>query len=85
MDFLSEARGRFGGLLPDLFNQAITHYQRVAERLGDLTKTYPFIAEHGSQTIPVDEQCLEAVDWLKDARQAEAKSLSVLEQIVENL
>lgn len=85
VDFLGESQDRLGGFVPDLFDQAIKHYQRVADRLGDLSQSYPFIAESSPQAIPVDEQCLEAVHWLKEARQAEAKGLSVLERIVENL
>lgn len=85
VDFLGEALERLGGLVPDLFDQAIHHYQQVADRLGDLSQSYPFSAESGPQTIPVDDQCQEALRWLKDARQSEAKGLLVLEQIVENL
>ena len=85
VDFLGEAQERLGGLVPDLFSQAINHYEQVADRLDDLSQSYPFIAESGPQTISIDDQCLEAVGWLKEARQSEAKGLSVLEQIVKNL
>ena len=85
VDFLGEARERLGGLVPDLFTQAINHYQQVADRLSDLSQSYPFVTETDPQTIPVDDQCQESIRWLKEARQAEAKGLSVLERIVENL
>ena len=41
--------------------------------------------DQAKETIPVDDQCQEALRWLKDARQSEAKGLLVLERIVENL
>jgi hypothetical protein len=82
VDFLGEAREHLGGLVPDLFNRVISHYQLVADRLGELSEVYPFNPEGGPQIIPVDGQCLEAVRWLKEARKAEAEGLMVLEQIV---
>lgn len=80
--FLVEARERLDSIASGDFDRAIQQFQRVAECLGQLSKRYPFIPESSSQAIPVDSDCLEAVGWLKEARQAEAEGLSILEKIV---
>jgi hypothetical protein len=85
VEFLYEARRRLDGTASALFDDAIQHYQLVAARLGLLSERYPFIPEGGPDTIPVDDGSREAVAWLKEARQAEAKGLSTLEQIVAKL
>lgn len=85
VDFLREASDRLDGESPGLFDQAIAQYQIVSNCLGALSERYPFIPESGPQTIPVDDRCLEAVGWLKEAREAEAQGLALLEQIVTKL
>ena len=82
VEFLQEAKERLDGVAVNLFDGAIEHYQRVTDRLGKVSERYPWTPEGGDTTIPVDEQCTEAVVWLKDARDAEAKGLAILEQII---
>jgi hypothetical protein len=81
VEFLQEARERLDGNTDGLFDQAIEHYQVVVERLGKVSERYPWTPEGGPKTIPVDDQCQEAVDWLKEVREAEAEGLIVLEKL----
>lgn len=85
VEFLREAKECLDGNASGLFDQAIQHYQVVADHLGSLSKQYPFIQESDSQAIPVDKECMEAIGWLKSAREAEAKGLNLLEQITAKL
>lgn len=81
VEFLLEARERLDGTVSRDFDQAIQQYQRVADCLAQLSERYPYIPESTPQAIPVDGESLEAVGWLKEARQAEAEGLSILEKI----
>jgi hypothetical protein len=85
VEFLVEARDRLAGKANDLFDQAIQQYGVVADRLGSLSERYPFIPESSPKTIPVDNACLEAVSWLKEAREAESRGLSLLARLAEGL
>jgi hypothetical protein len=79
--FLKEAKERLGGTAGDLFDEAIKHYGIVADRLGSLSESYPFIHGDDSGVIPVDDQCQEAIGWLKEAREAETEGLKLLDKI----
>ena len=59
----------------------LRHYQRVADLLAQVSQQYPWTPEGGPKTVPVDDACLEAIDWLKQARQAESTGLGSPEQI----
>ena len=85
VEFLLEARQRLDGTASGLLDAAVQQYRLVAESLGVLSERYPFMPQNASGTIPVDEHSQEAVGWLKEARQAEAKGLEVLEQIAAKL
>ena len=66
----------------DLFAEGIKRYQVVADRLGQVSESYPWTPEGGETVIPLNAQCHEMVTWLKEAREAEAACLGVLEKIV---
>ena len=83
--FLKEAKECLKGKSGVLFDKAAGHYQIVADRLGNLSETYPWTPEGGPKTISVDNTCLEAVRWLNEARNAEADGLSFQEKILESL
>ena len=85
VEFLEEARNRIGGKTAQLFDETAKLYQFVVEQLGKLAKLYPWFPGGGSEAIPVDESCLEAVGWLKEARKAEAKGLKIIHQIKNSL
>lgn len=80
--FLQEAGHRLGKNTSSLFDEATASYQLVADRLSKVSEAYPWTPEGGPKTIPVDDQCLRAAGWLKEAREAEAAGLAILERIV---
>jgi hypothetical protein len=79
--FLKEAKERLDGVASELFDNAIEHYQVVADRLGKVSESYPFTPGGHAEVIPVDDRCKEAVDWLKEARESEAAGLMLIEKI----
>jgi hypothetical protein len=82
VEFLKEAKGRVDGPSNSLFDEAIEHYQVVADRLAKVSENYPWTPVGGPQVIPVDEQCQAAVGWLKEARDDEAAGLKTLEMLL---
>ena len=84
-EFLREAKEHLDGVASIMFDEAVGNYQVVADCLGKVSKRYPWTPEDGPKIIPVDEQCMEAVGWLKVAHQAEAAGLSALEKITTEL
>jgi hypothetical protein len=68
-----------------LFDEAIEYYNVVADRLGRVSESYPWTPEGGPKVVPVDDQCKEAVGWLKEAPEAEAEGLIALEKIAAEL
>lgn len=81
VDFLKEAKERLDGDTESLFDDAIKQYQVVADRLGKVAGSYPFNPAAGQDKIPVDDQCQQAIGWLKEAREAEAAGLELLKKI----
>lgn len=85
VEFLKEAKGCLDLNTGSLFDEAITYYQEVADRLGKISRLYPWIPGGQDSTIPMNDDCLEAVEWLKEARKAESKGLATLQQILDTV
>ena len=86
--FLKEAKGRLDGEAESLFDDALTQYQVVADRLAQVAELYPFLPAGSPEAegeIKTDENCQVVIDLLKQAREAEEVGLGVLEKIVEEL
>jgi hypothetical protein len=79
--FLKEAKERLDGDASDLFGKAIEHYQIVADSLGKVSESYPFMPSGGPDVIPVDDKSMQVVEWLKEAKESEAAGLKTLEKI----
>ena len=82
--FLTEARDRIGGQLGDLFDEAMRHYEVVAENLRTVADTFPF---HGLAPghIKDEARCHTALEALRVARNAEESGLGALEKILTEL
>jgi len=83
VEFLKEARRRVGGGIEGPFDEAIEHYQKVAEQLKAVVGLYPFTQEEGN--IQVNDDSRSAVAALKKAKEAEAAGLQALAAIVSEL
>ena len=85
VEFLKQAKARINDkALAPLFDDAITHYQKVADNMKVLSDRYPFLdrkPEHATDTSRRDK----ALTALKAARQAEEKALQSLRQLAEKL
>ena len=75
VEFLREAKERLVGRADPIFDEAISHYTVVADRLRKVSELYPWSPIGGGAVIPVDDACGKAVALLKDAREAEAAGL----------
>jgi hypothetical protein len=79
--FLQEAKTRLGEVeLAPLFDDAITHYQRVERKLGIVCDQFPF--EDGARKSPQPERQKRAVRALREAKRAEQAGLESLATIV---
>lgn len=81
VEFLKEAKERLDGDASGLFDKAIECYQRVADSLGKVSESYPFMPSGEPEVIQVDDKNLRAVEWLKEAKESEAVGLKTLEKI----
>ena len=80
VEFLEEAKNRLGEKTRDLFDEAIRHYEKVAESLTKVSKLYPHPLRIEGP-IAKDDTSKEATIILKTARDAEAKGLEVIEEL----
>lgn len=80
VEFLKEANNRLGKQNRGLFDEAIKHYEIVAESLTKVSNLYPH-PYRNEGPIAMDEKSKEATRILKTARDAEAKGLKVLEEL----
>ena len=83
--FLQEAKDRTGDGMKPLFDQAIEHYQEVADNLKSVAELYLFSENRSEVPIGVDENSRQAAQLLQKARDAEVRGLDHLERIVKNL
>jgi hypothetical protein len=81
VDFLIEAKERLPDVASKQFDQAISHYQVVVDSLGKVSDIYPFQPGGDDEVISVDDQCRLAIDFLENARAAEAEGLTLLDAI----
>jgi hypothetical protein len=86
--FLKEAKERLTGTADVLFDDGITHYQVVADRIKQVAELYPFLPPthpEAEGNIKADEKRESAIHLLSEARAAEAIGLEVLRNIAEEL
>jgi hypothetical protein len=84
--FLEEAKQRIAGNASALFDEALAHYQVVADNLGKIENIYPWTFEASADdTLPIDVKSKIAVDALQLAKQAEGNGLLILERILQEL
>jgi hypothetical protein len=83
VQFLKEARERLDTKYAALFNEAITHYEQVAQNLKKLSETFPFPPMGGE--VKNAARCKTGLEYLRDARKAEEAGLAVLENIHKQL
>jgi hypothetical protein len=79
--FLKEAKDRVGGNLGEIFDEAISCYEKVAYSLKTVACAFPFIGQR-PEHIEDESRRAEAVEALKSARDNEEAGLNSLEGIV---
>ena len=82
--FLHEAKERLDDDLRRLFDQAIAHYETVAQNLKHVSDAYPF-TECKDKCVGADDRRAAAVENLRQARQAEAAGLKTLAELAATL
>lgn len=82
--FLKEARERLNDNLSPSFDEAISHYEVVAQNLKEVADTFPF---HGQKPehIKIEARRRTAAEALKGTRNAEESGLKALERIAGEL
>lgn len=81
VEFLKEAKQRLGNEHNEVFDDAISHYEIVAEHLKEITALYPF-GDLSEAPIGVNQTSQTAAEALKSANEAEAAGLQALESIL---
>lgn len=82
VEFLKEAGERLGARYGGLFDEALKHYEVVAESLGMLAELFLFEGPSSyGRTVGDDDRCIDAVRYLREARRAEESGLRALEAI----
>jgi len=84
VEFLKEAKERVGGKAGTAFEEAIGHYQQVAENLKKVADTFPFLGlepEH----IADEARISTGLECLRKARSSEEAGLKALEGILSEL
>jgi hypothetical protein len=79
--FLKEAKDRIGDDLGELFDEAISCYEKVAHNLKTVACAFPFIGQR-PEHIEDEARRAEALEGLKAARDNEEAGLKSLEEIV---
>ena len=82
IEFLKEAKERVGGKSGALFDEAIEHYEVVAQNLKKVSETFPFPPK---EEINDTTCCKTGIEHLKKAREAEKLGLESLRKIVQAL
>ena len=85
VEFLKEARKHVDGEVKKLLDDARDSYEIVSKSLEKVHKDYPFSVPLPHTPIGIDERTSVTVEVLKSAREAEAKGLDTLKQIVDIL
>ncbi|GAI83638.1 unnamed protein product, partial [marine sediment metagenome] len=82
--FLKEAKSRMNESLSPLFDEALNHYEVVAQNLKNVAEAFPLI-ERKPEHIKDKTRISTAVEYLTTARSAEASGLEVLEKMIKQL
>jgi hypothetical protein len=82
--FLQEAKQRLDKNLYTYFDQAVIHYEVVAQNLRTVSDAYPF-DDSRDKNVKYDEQAETAVESLRQAQHAEAAGLEVLAELVKKI
>ncbi|MBA7596164.1 hypothetical protein ES703_03133 [subsurface metagenome] len=82
--FLKEAKSRMNESLSPLFDEALNHYEVVAQNLKNVAEAFPLI-ERKPEHIKDKTRISTAVECLTTARSAEASGLEVLEKMIKQL
>lgn len=88
VEFLEEAKGRLSPDLGALFEEAKAQYQISAKNLKQVSELFPcFTVSEQQRAVNVtdDQKIAQAVELLKQAREAEKAGLVVLEKILKKL
>jgi len=83
VQFLKEAQERIGGRSDALFEEAVGHYEMVAQNLTKVSETFPFPPK--GDEIKDADRCRTALKFLRDAQNAEESGLRALEKILSEL
>ena len=83
VQFLIEASDRIGGKSVPLFDEAIRHYEVVAQNLQKVSDIFPFPPK--GDEIKDIARCKAAVECIREARNAEELGLQSLSKILQGL
>jgi hypothetical protein len=83
VEFLKEAKERLDEKFNTLFDQAIPHYETVAQNLMKVAKSFSFPPK--GDEVKNTDLCKAAVTHLKDAKKGEESGLKALEEILKRL
>ncbi len=81
--FLKEAKQRIDSKFSSLFNEAVEHYEVVAQNLRNVSETFPFPPK--DDEIKDEARLKTALGHLRDAKKAEESGLKTLEKILRKL
>ncbi len=84
VEFLREAKQRLGRDSGLLFDRSLAQYETVAQGLRAVSEAYPF-TQQCADAVKVDSHAQTALEALKQARDAEATGLDVLEELAARL
>jgi len=84
VEFLKEASGRLDDKLDSMFEEAISHYERVRTNLKTVAELFPF---HGMdpEHVKDPDRKEKAIAALRVAREAEEKGLAALEKLAASI
>lgn len=86
VEFLKEAEERLASELKPLFSEALGHYKVVAQNLKHISEIFPFKGpETRGDEIRDSARCNAALEYLRNARNAEESGLLSLEKILRHL
>lgn len=85
VEFLREAQERLGNRYHLLLEKALGYYDAVARNLTKLTEMYPFSPQLPMEPMGVNDRTQICIDILKGAKEAEAKGLQTIGELMEIL
>lgn len=85
VEFLKEARTRLDSEYSLLFEEAVGHFEIVAQNLNQVCMLYPCPPQIEAECIPLDDRSRLAAEALRKARKAEASGYDILGRLVKVL